>query len=86
MKKDHSVVSQIPNRQQLLPYPPSKLSPKKQPLKPHKKNLKRECRILRWRPTTRSNNTSNKVYAKHHANLSEYEKQFHILINYSTQI
>ena len=27
MRKDHSVVSQIPTRQQLLPYPPSKLSP-----------------------------------------------------------
>ena len=29
MKKDHSAVSQIPNRRQLLPCPPSKLSPQK---------------------------------------------------------
>ena len=29
MKKDHSVVSKIPTRRQLLPYPPSKLSPQK---------------------------------------------------------
>ena len=29
VKKDHSVVSQTPTRQRLLPYPPSKLSPQK---------------------------------------------------------
>ena len=40
MKKDHSVVSQIATRRQLLPHPRSKSSSKKEQLKPHRKNKK----------------------------------------------
>ena len=40
MKKDHSVLSQIPTRRQLLPYPPSKLSPQKTAVDPTQKEPK----------------------------------------------
>ena len=40
MKKDHLVVSQFLIRQQLLPYPPSKLSPQKKPVETTQKQSK----------------------------------------------
>ena len=54
---------------ELLPYPPSKLSPQRKLLKPHKKNKKKwEYGLHRWRPKTTLNKASNKVYTKYHAN------------------
>ena len=82
IKKDHSAASQIPTKQQSLPYPQSTPSPQKIAVENTEKELKKqECGLHRYNLTAKLNKTSNKLYTKHHANFVRTEKQFQELLN-----
>ena len=80
IKKDHSVVSQIPTRRQLLPYPPSKLSPQKTAVETTQKESKNGNAVSVDGGKKKQQQHQIKQVIKFIKStiqtLSEYEKQF----------
>ena len=82
MKKDHSVVLQIPTRRQLLPYPPSKLLPHKTVVEITQKESKNgNAASVDGGQKQHEIEQVIKYIQSTMQTLSEYEKQFQELFN-----
>ena len=82
MKKDHSVVSQIPTRRQLFLYPPSKLSPQKTAVETTQKEPKNgNAASVDGGQKQHQIKQVIKFIQSAMQTLSEYEKQFQELFN-----